>query len=685
MKKQRIKDLEQIIIKLDTLFEQGEDCVNPISGEIILDNEYDFLKKELFELCPNSKIFSNVTASELKITKDKIKHNPPMTSINKCNGTQKEKEEILEKFFKDCGKLEKDISARKNLMWWIENFFSMSYKHDGIALSCEYENGELKRAGLRSDTGMDGIDVTEKTMYISGVPQTLNQPVTCKIRGEVETTVSEFKKQCDRLGEDAKANERSHSAGSMNLKTAIEMKDRGLRFTAYNVVDIISPPYKTEIERAKWVSKLGFNFVETIPFTYELLKTFEEEHRKLDFKVDGVVISINDLELQEKMGRSGNKITGNKRGKIAFKFADEIKKATVKNIVWQTGRTGTITPVLVIEPVQLEGTQVQRVTAHNLKLILNNNIGINSKIEIIKSGKIIPKIHKVIEAKGNVEWPSNCSSCGEKTEIKDGKNNTQSLICPNRDNCPAQNVKNLNHWLKCLDVKGIAEKNIEKLMDMKILEKPGDFYRLTVNNLVSAGVTERTAILIVARVWMINSPENIKDNNLLIKEIKERQDAGKIKVGIGKFFAAFGMPSAGKLAGEILEKEIEDWKKIKTSTISELEVFDSIGPTMAQEIVQFFKTNKEMVEDVEQYFEFEAKTVGGKLEGKTFVLSGKLKNGKAYWKQKIEEKGGVIKSSVSKNTSFLLAGDGSGLKTKKAKDLKITILTTEELEKLLNN
>lgn len=670
--KKRIKRLEKIIITLDTAFhETGNDCVDPFSGEIILDNEYDELKRELLNLCPESKIFTTVTASKSKMTGAKVVHDPPMTSINKCNGTEEEKKKILDKFFEDCRKIDPNVE------------FVMSYKHDGLAASFNNRDGKIVEAGLRSESGVSGINVTDKTRYIQGIPQKLSLPLTCTIRGEIETNISEFERQCEILGDNAKANPRSHSTGSMGLKTAEEMKDRGLSFTAYNILNIKDPPYLTEIERAKWAEEtLGLNFVKTIPFSFKALEMFEEQHRRLNFGVDGVVISVNDLALQEKMGHNGDKATGNPRGKIAWKFKDEIKNTIIKDISWQCGRTGNITPVLIVNPVQLEGTQVQRVTAHNLGIIRQNKIGIGSKIKIIKSGKIIPKLHKVVEAIGSANIPTTCPSCKGPVKEVEGQNGALSLICDS-SNCPAQNIKNLNHWFKILGVKGIAEKNIEKLIGIGLISTPGDFYRLTVSNLETAGITKRTAILTVARIWMVNAPEDVKDNTLLINSIKERQDVGKIKVGMGKFFAAFGMQAAGKSAGEILEKEIGDWQKIKTAKVSELEVFDGIGPVMAQEIVSFFQKNKNMVEDVEQYFRFEEKVAGGKLEGKSFCLSGSLDQGKAYWKKEIELQGGTIKGSVGKKLDYLIAGSGSGLKSEKAESLDIPILTEEDLEKLL--
>ena len=681
--KSRIKRLEKTIIALDTAFHvSGDDCIDPFTGEVVLDNEYDALKAELMTLCPESKIFTEVTAAK-EIKGAKIIHDPPMTSISKCNGTEKEKDAILHKFFEDCLKIDNitPMSDRKSYPYWLSQFFTMSLKHDGLALSCEYEDGDLKRVGLRSKSGQDGIDVTDKAKYIDGLPQTLKRPVTCIVRGEVETPVSTFNRVSAELGADAKANPRAHTAGSMNQKTAKKMKDRGLRFTAYNVVGVDDPPYKTEIERAKWTSKLGFHFVKTVPFTYDMLKTFEDNHRRLDFMVDGVVISISNLELQAQMGHSGNKLTGNPKGKLAFKFKDEVKNAIVKDITWQTGRTGNITPVLIFDGIQLEGTTVGRCTAHNLGMIKSNKIGIGTKIEIIKSGKIIPKIHKVIDAKGSANIPTACPSCkGDLVEV-DGSDGALSLVC-NSKACPAQNVKNLNHWMKILGVKGIAGSTINKLIDAGVVQRPGDFYRLTVDGLLKAGFTKRTAVLIVARVWMVNGPENIKDDDIIIDAIKGHK-ASKIKMPLAKFFAAFGMKNAGKEMGRILEQKVGDWNKVKALGLSELEAFDGIGPTMAKEIVQYFSDNENMVTDVEQYFRLESKVVTGKFGGKNFVLSGSVDGGKDYWRSEIEARGGTVKGSVSKKTDYLVAGDGSGAKTDKANELNIPILTVDQLEDLL--
>ncbi len=682
----RIKDLEKIIKALDTAFHgTGDDCINPLTGEIITDNEYDALKKELLDLSPNSKVFSSITTSDAEISGEVVVHSPCMTSINKCNGTVEEKDKTLYKWFEDCRKIDMDLSGQKYYPSWLENFFCMSFKHDGLAISCTYKGGVLQSAGLRSKSGKDGINVTEKTKYIKNIPQTLPLPLTCTIRGEVECSVSEFKKQCDRLGDDAKANARSHTAGSMNQKTTEQMKDRGLQFAAYNILDLENPPYKTEIERAKWANKtLKINFVKTLPFTHDMLTVFEDKHNSLDFKVDGAVISVNDLALQVAMGNTGGRETGNPKGKIAFKFRDQVKKTVVKDIVWATGRTGSVTPVLIIDPIQLEGTTVAKCTAHNLGIIRDNKLGIGSEVQIIKSGKIIPKLHKVVKAKGSANTPYNCPSCGSILVEDTGHGLSLSLNCTSKT-CPAQNIKNLNHFLTILNVKGISESTITKLIEAVILQKRSDFYTLWFDRLIKNGFTERTAILIDARIQMIKNPETIKDNKKLISKIMDAHNEKK-KIPMEKFIAGFGINGAGKNMGLILTEKYGNFNKIRNLSLAELENIDGIGPITATNVYNFFKDNKEEVDELLKYLKLEApKIIDGKFSGKSFVLSGSLEGGKNFWKSEIESKGGIVKGSVSKKIDYLIAAEGSGAKSIKAEKLGIKILTTDDLEKLLNS
>ncbi len=588
MKKNRIRELEEIIISLDTAFEKGEDCVNQSTGEIVSDNDYDSLKRELYSLCPGSKIFDTITSSKIEVAgKNKVVHDPPMNSINKCNaGTEEEKFEILNKWFEDCRKVDKDIE------------FSMSYKIDGLACSLVYKKGNLISAGLRSKSGMDGISIIQKTQHIKNIPQKLEIPVSCVVRGEIEISKSEFAKQCEILGENSKKNCRAHCAGSMNQKIAEKMKDRGLHFTSYNVLNLRNAPYRTEIELAKWAEEtLKLKFVETIPFNIEKLKEMEEEHRKKDTLIDGIVISVNNLELQERLGRTGGKPTGNPKGKLAFKFRDEIKLTTVIDIEWNTGRTGNICPVLIVKKIELEGTTISRCTAHNLGIIKDNKIGVGTKIEIIKSGKIIPKIKKVVESKGDSLIPEFCPSCNSKLIEIEGNNNSLSLNCNNKENCPAQNIKTLDHYLNILGIKGISEKTIEKIIETGLLKKRSDFYKLDFEKLIGAGFPRRSSILIDARIQQIENPETIKNNDKLIEMVLKKHKELK-NIPIEKFIASLGIEESGKENGRLLKQSYNSFEEIRNLTIEEMEKIEGIGPITSRNIYNFFKENKDEINEL---------------------------------------------------------------------------------------
>jgi DNA ligase (NAD+) len=601
-------------------------------------------------------------------------HSPPMTSINKCNGSQEEKDEILKKWMDDYYKMFPEKGKED---------FCMAYKLDGIALSIEYEKGLLVRAGLRSKNGVDGSNVTEKMKYIQNIPQKLPLPLTLTIRGEIETHKKDFDIICKELensGEEVKSNPRAYTAGCMGRKYAEEIKDARLQFTAYSILNFKNPPYKTEIERAKWAEEnLGIKFVKLIPFSYAYLKSFEEIHKKLDFMVDGCVISVNNLEKQNEMGTYGNSVKANPKGKIAFKFSDEEKIITVEKIEFQVGRTGAITPVLCFKGVELESTIVQKCTAHNIGNLINNKIGIGSRISIIKSGKIIPKIKSIIEAKGKVEYPLTCPTCGEKTTLKKGGTDTTSLVCTNKF-CSAKKIQTLNHYLSVTGCKGISDSILTKLTETNLISDISDLYRLKLQDLLNIGFKERTAVLILARIAMINNPEQEKENYKLLQLL---QNKNKINIKFETFFSSLGIDGAGKEAGRILSEKYTKIEEIFNLTEEEILQLDGIGPITAKNICEYFKVNKKQIEDLLNYVNIDIKVNTGILKGKTFCLSGNLEGGKDKWKEIIEKNGGNIKSGVSKKIDYLLAAEGSGLKTEQAIKYNVKIITEEDLENMI--
>ena len=341
-------DLERIIAHLDTLYEAGEDCVHPDTGIIVTDGEYDALRRELQSLRPNSSLFDSATASEYQTDTGKVVHDPPMTSIEKASHEDVETQEgMLFKWLIDAttdgptsvseGKMTKlrGKKYKEEPVEFAKDYFYQAYKLDGVAIGIYYEKGKLVAAGLRPRDGVNGEDVTEQVRYVEGVPTKLKRKVSCSVRGELICKLSDFEKVQEELeaaGERLRANPRNHTAGGIRqFKDPPKTKQMRISFVAYAIERLSKPPYKTEVERAKFCEEeLGIPYVETKSFNFSDLAKMEKAVPKLDFEVDGVIIGVNNLEDQEQLGRHGDRATGNPRGKIAWKFREEEATPVIK-------------------------------------------------------------------------------------------------------------------------------------------------------------------------------------------------------------------------------------------------------------------------------------------------------------------------------------------------------------------
>lgn len=703
----RAADLERIIRRLDTLAEKGEPCINPDTGEEVSDNEYDMLRLELLELKPNSKIFDTVTASEVEdeeVTDDvehtskKVRHNPPMTSIEKASHQDRDVQEGM--LFDWINRVtEETASSSWTLIPKTHNgedvlypagFFAMSYKLDGAAVAINYEKGILVSAGLRPRAGKDGEDVTEQIQYVTGVPKKLKLPVTCSIRGELICKVSDFnevQKYLDSIGEKKRANPRNHAAGGIRqFKHPEKVEHMRLTFTAYTVENLKNPPYKTEIERAKWVEKeLGIPFVKTREFDFEELQMLENNIRNLDYKVDGAVISVNDLETQEQLGRHGDKPTGNPRGKLAWKFAEERAKVAVNDVEWNTNRTGTIRPVAIFNAVRLAETEVGRATLHNYGFMKRHGIGIGTTIEILKAGSIIPKVVGVVKDKisGEPPYPKQCPSCMQKTKLVEGGKKDGvtmwDLVCDNED-CPARSVNVFCHFLKTIGILGLGESKVELLLQSGKIRNFADLFRISVEDITELGTTPRVAMLAVADLHMIANSTKYEDDQLfkkIISAMKKRK-----KIPMSTLFAAFGIKSAGDSAGKELAEHFRDFDKLRNASVEELVEVEGVGQKTAELIHEYFHKNEGDIDHLMKYVEVELPKTG-KLTGMIFCFSGSFDEGKKHWEEITANLGGKTSDSVSQKTTYLVAGPGSVGKSEKAKKYGIPIIGIDEFQKML--
>jgi len=413
----------------------------------------------------------------------------------------------------------KDQTFEDQPVTYPKGYFYQAYKLDGVALAIYYVDGKLKQAGLRPRDGINGEDVTAQVKYVAGVPEKLPEKITCSVRGELICKLTDFEevqRDLEAAGEKLRANPRNHTAGGIRqFKNPLKTKLMRLSFVAYSIEGLANPAYKTEIERYKYCSEvLGIPYTETTPFRFQDLAKFEKDIPKLNFEVDGVIVGVNSLEDQEQLGRHGDRLTGNPKGKIAWKFREEEATPVVKEIQWQTGRTGKLTAVAIFDAVRLAGTNVSRATLHNAGFMSRNQITIGSKIAVRKAGKIIPKVTGVIAGQGDPEFPQVCPSCEQPTDLQKG--NTEDmleLVCPNTD-CPAQNVSTLCHYLSTIGVLGLGESRVAQLVEADLVSVPADFYALDVETAMTSGLTVRQSSLAVAAIQMIPGPDKIKEEEL---------------------------------------------------------------------------------------------------------------------------------------------------------------------------
>lgn len=415
-------------------------------------------------------------------------------------------------------------------------------------------------------------------------------------------------------------------------------------------------------------------------FRFPNLLSLEDNIPRLDFEVDGVIVGVNNLEQQEQLGRHGDPLTGNPKGKIAWKFREEEATPVINSIEWQTGRTGKLTSVAIFDAVRLAGTNVSRATLHNAGFMERNQITLGSKIAVRKAGKIIPKVIRVIDGQGKPEFPKDCPSCAQQTELQTGGTDEMlELVCTNHD-CPAQIISSLCYFLATFGVLGLGESRVTQLFESGLVTIPADFYKLNIDSTMQSGLTRRQATLAVAAIQMIPAPD--KQSNELLEEAIDSALKTKKDVPLWQLFASFGIESASKSAGKALADHFGSFKKIRNATIEQLESVDDIGAITATAISEFFSQHQKNIDILLEFVEPTVSLSEGVLAGKSFCFSGGFPEGKKHWEKEVESRGGKCVNSVSKKTNYLVAGPGSGSKSENASRLGIPILTTQQLSEM---
>lgn len=554
----------------------------------------------------------------------------------------------------------------------VELEYTCELKYDGASISITYEDGKLTKAVTRGD-GFQGDEVTNNIKTIRSIPLQLkgNYPPKFDIRGEIILPFAGFEKMNQELieiGETPYSNPRNTASGSLKLQDSAEVARRPLECLLYFIVGN-NLPFQTQFEGLQAARDWGFK----VPSQSKLAKNMQEVldyiaywdvHRHdLPYETDGVVIKVNSLQYQDELGYTAK----SPRWAMAYKFKSEQVSTRLNSISYQVGRTGAITPVANLEPVQLAGTIVKRASLHNADQIEKLDIRIGDKVFVEKGGEIIPKIIAVAE-RGNETEPTHyithCPECQTALERKEGEANH---YCPNFYGCPPQIVGRIQHYItrKAMDIEGLGGETVALLYQNGLVKNYADLYDLKIEQILPL---ERMAQ---------KSAEN------LINGIEKSKE-----VPFERVLYALGIRYVGETVAKKLAKHYKNIDAIATASLMDLILVDEIGDKIAQSVIEFFE-NQDNCDTIDRLKtagvqmaidESKSTVVSAILEGKTFVVSGVFeKFSRDDLKKAIEDNGGKVGSSISTKTDYVVAGENMGpAKLEKANQLKIPIISEDD-------
>lgn len=544
-------------------------------------------------------------------------------------------------------------------------------KIDGLSVSLEYRDGVFLRGSTRGN-GDVGEDVSGNLRVIHNIPLKLNKSIPyIEVRGEVYMPKKSFERVVDRQiinGEKPFKNPRNAAAGSLRQKDSSVTASRGLDIFVFNIQQIEGVELSSHKESLDFIKELGFN---TIP-TYKKVDNIEdaiaeidrigEERGSLEYDIDGAVIKVDDFSQRDILGSTAKY----PKWAIAFKYPPEEKQTKLLDIEIAVGRTGVLTPTAILESVHLAGTTVSRATLHNQDFINEKGIAIGDVVTVRKAGDIIPEVLCVNEHNSNsvFKFPDVCPSCGEKVYRDEDE---AAIRCINPE-CPAQLLRNLIHFCSrdAMDIEGLGPAIIETFVNEGMIAKTYDIYNLDFNKILSLeGFKETSANNI------INSVNNSKNNDL------------------SKLIFALGIRHIGAKAGKLLADYFKDIDLVMNASVDDILQIDGFGKIMAESVVEFFSSDstKELIAKLKEAgVNMKSTNVveDTRFSGMTFVLTGTLPTLKrAEASRIIESFGGKTSSSVSKKTTYVLAGEEAGSKLDKANKLGVQIISEEEFKEMI--
>ncbi len=644
-----IEEIKKLVNKLN----QARKAYYQESYEIMSDFEYDKLYDQLEKLEKETGIvLSNsptrqvgyIVLSELK----KVKHDKKMLSLDKT---------------KEISKIEDFLDQQQGLL---------SFKMDGLTIVLTYEDGSLVSAVTRGN-GEIGEDITHNCKVFKNIPLKIPFKEELIIRGEALISFEDFENINENLDITEKyKNPRNLCSGTVRQLNNEITKDRNVSFLAFSLVKC-NKNFKLKSEQLKFLSSLGF---ETVEYTLvernnvsKAILDFEHKVEKNKFATDGLVITFDNIEYSNSLGETSKF----PKDSIAFKWADDLATTTLLDVEWNTSRTGLINPVAIFEPVELEGTTVNRASLHNISIIKNLKLGIGDTIKVYKANMIIPQIAENETNSDTLEIPTKCNACGgdaKPIQIRDGL----ALKCTN-PKCIAKTINGIVHYVSrdAMNITDFSKATIEKFINNNFIKDFTDIYTLEqykddIINMQGFGEKSYTNL--------INSIENSKNTTL------------------ANFIYSLGIEHIGLSNAKILCKHFDyNFDKIKSASLEELIEIDGFGEIMANSIINYF-SNEENIKCINKVFPLlklndnpNINNSNMSIKDKTFVITGDLKTFKnrKELQQKIEDLGGKVTGSVSNKTDYLINNDknSTSSKNKKAKELNIPIIDEYEFLNLI--
>lgn len=637
-----------------------------LADPVISDEEYDKLIKKLIELEKKYPEFQSPDSPTQKVGGGLISgfrtvsHSKPMLSLDNTYN-----EEEIKEFDKRV----------KKILNTSEVEYVCELKIDGVSVAIRYNNGIYTQA-LSRGNGIEGDDITENVKKIRSIPLRLFKPLTVEVRGEIFMPVDEFERynqQREEEGLPPFANPRNATAGTLRQLDSSIVAKRNLDSFIYYIVDPENYGIKTQWEALNFLKELGLKvnplskLCDSIECVIDYWKEMIKKRTNLGYWADGIVVKVNKFEYYPILGETAKA----PRWAIAFKFPAIKAKTRLIDIELNVGRSGAITPVAILEPVNLEGTVVKRASLHNFDYIKEKDIKIGDYVYIEKAGGIIPQVVSVIKEmrtgdEKEIVPPEKCPVCGGPVgKLTEGE---VALRCLN-PHCPQKLKRHLEIFVSrsAFDISGIGEKLIDKFVEAKIINDIADIFYLTPFELAQiSGVGQKTIANILSQI-----------------EKAKNTPFHRVIVGLG-------IPMVGEKTAKILAEHFKNIDNLSKATYDELISIEGIGPEVAKSIIEYFKNEKtkEIIEKLKKAgVNLETKEIkkSDKLKGLTFVITGTLKNyTRDEAKEVIEQLGGKVTNTVSSKTDYLIVGENPGSKLEKARQLGVKTINEDEFEKLIS-